>query len=231
MSLSLFKKRLLPCPTPLGWLVLLLAIGSPCGWWVWRGESFLRLTERQPAECLIVEGWIGIDGVTAAKAEFEQGGYRYIVTAGGLTDNRWGREHWNYAIEAGELLVRLGVPADRVVIAPAPDAETHRTFEAASVAKQMLMRLNLHAQYANVFTFGPHARRSRLVFAKAMGSSTKVGVIAWAPAHAFDGPWWHSSERALDLLKETVGYAFELLLNSGRMTNQPPPDATGIPGR
>lgn len=217
----LFKKRLLPFPTLFGWVVLLTAIASPFGWLAFRGEPFFRLTERQPAECLIVEGWIGIDGVQAAKAEFEQGGYRYIVTSGGLTNNRWGRQQWNYAIEAGELLVHLGVPADRVVIAPAPDAENHRTFEAALVALQMLAKLGLHPQSANVFTFGVHARRSRLVFAKAMGSPTKVGVIAWAPAHFFDGHWWNSSERSLDLLKESVGYFFELLLNSGRLTNQP----------
>ncbi len=227
MSTLLFKKRLLPFPTALGWVVLLVVMGSPFAWLALRGEAFFHLTERQPAECLIVEGWIGIDGVNAAKAEFERGGYRYIVTTGGLTGNRWGRQQWNYAVEAGELLVHLGVPADRVVIAPAPDAENHRTFEAALVARQMLARLDLHPRYANVFTFGVHARRSRLVFAKAMGSSTEVGVIAWAPAHFFDGAWWHSSERSLDLLKESVGYFFELLLNSGRLTNQPPPDTAG----
>jgi hypothetical protein len=219
-----FKQRLLPFPTVLGWIVLLVAIGSPMGWLLFRGEPFFRLTERQPAECLVVEGWIGIDGVTAAKAEFERGGYHYIATSGGLTNNRWGRQQWNYAVEAGELLVHLGVPADRVVIAPAADAENHRTFEAAVEVRQMLTRLGLHPQYATIFTFGVHARRSRLVFAKAMGASTNVGVISWAPEHFFDGPWWHSSERSLDLLKESVGYFFELLLNSGRFTNQPPPD-------
>lgn len=220
MPPPLFKKRLLLFPTLPGWIVILAAIASPLGWLAFRGERFYRLTERQPAECLIVEGWIGIDGVEAAKAEFERGGYRYIVTSGGLTNNRWGRQQWNYAIEAGELLVHLGVPADQVVIAPAPNVENHRTFEAALEAKTMLGRLDLHPRYANVFTFGVHARRSRLVFAKAMGSPTKVGVIAWNPAHFFDGPWWNSSERTLDLLKETVGYLFELLLNSGRLTNR-----------
>ena len=220
MHISFFKRRLMPVPTLAGFILILVLLGSPLTWWVVRGESFFRLTERQPAEFLIVEGWIGIDGVQAAKAEFEQGGYRYVVTSGGLSGNRWGRQQWNYAVESGELLVRLGVPADRVIQAPAPDTGNHRTFEAAATVREVLAQRGLHAQDANVFTFGVHARRSRLVFAKALGSSTKVGVIAWVPPGFFVGRWWNSSERALDLLKETVGYLFELLLNSGRLTNQ-----------
>jgi hypothetical protein len=43
----------------------------------------LRRVFRLPAEILVVEGWIGRDGVRAPAAEFEQSGYQYVVATGG----------------------------------------------------------------------------------------------------------------------------------------------------
>lgn len=221
MKISLFKKRYVPAPTLAGCSLILLLLGAPVIWWFFCGESFFCLTERQPAETLAVEGWIGIDGIRAAKAEFEQGGYRNIVTVGGLSGNPWDSVRWNYANEAAELLVRLGVPPEKVIAAPAPDLESHRTFGAAAVAAKILKEKLLVPINLNVFTSHSHARRSRLVFEKAFPSSTHVGVISWTPSRYHDEPWWRSSERALDLIKETVGYLFELLLNSGRFSSHP----------
>jgi hypothetical protein len=31
--------------------------------------------------------------------------------------------------------------------------------------------------------------------------------------------WWQSSERFKEFLEETIGYLYEILLNSGRLTN------------
>jgi uncharacterized SAM-binding protein YcdF (DUF218 family) len=157
----------------------------------------------------------------AAKAEFERGKYQYIVTSGGPMNNRWASQDWNYATESYKLLVRLGVPPDHVIAAPASDVESHRTFESALVVRETLQKRGLHPAFVNVFTFGVHARRSRLVFAKALAPETKTGVISWIPDGYSDGPWWKSSERSLSLIKETVGYLFELLLNSGRRSNHP----------
>ncbi len=50
-------------------------------------ESFLSVTERSPADVLVVEGWIGREGVRAAGEEFKQRGYQYVVATGGLTAN------------------------------------------------------------------------------------------------------------------------------------------------
>ena len=46
----------------------------------------------------MVEGWIGRDGVRAAAAEFEHGGYQYVVATGGLSTARgWAEAGWSYA--------------------------------------------------------------------------------------------------------------------------------------
>jgi len=171
------------------------------------------------AEVLVVEGWIGREGVRAAATEFEEHAYKYVATSGGPTSGRWEKERSNYAEMAGLELAELGVPRDKIIVAPCRDTETHRTFKSAAAVLRALAATHLQPKALNVFTYGPHARRSRLVYAKVFGSETDVGVVAWKPPEYGLEPWWRSSQRAKELLSESVGYIFELFLNSGRLTS------------
>lgn len=226
MALTLFQRRSLWWPTLSGWLVILILLVVPMTFWGIWGEAFLATTDRLPAEVLVVEGWIGREGIVAAKAEFDQGGYHYVVTAGSDSASDWDGRKWNYANGAGELLIQLGIPAERVIKAPAHFTLSQRTFSMAVAVRDAMTERGLRPAKMNIFTKSAHARRSRLVYAKVQLPDTQVGVIAWTPEEDSTGPWWKSSNRALTLLKESVGYAFETVLNSGRRSNsgtQPPP--------
>jgi hypothetical protein len=214
-----FRRRSLWWPTGLGWLAILLVLGGPIALWTFTGEKFLCRTERVPAKILVVEGWVGVEGFHAAKAEFDQHGYDLVVTSGGNSLERWSEHQWNYAVEAAEALVRFGVPASKVIAAPAASTTSGRTFESALAVRQILVEKHIAPDGVNIFSLGAHARRSRLVFAKVLGSQFHVGMISWIPANYPRGPWWASSERALDFIKETIGWWFEILLNSGRFSN------------
>jgi DUF218 domain len=215
------KRRTVLLPTALGWLCLFLAVLTLPAFWWFRGESFLARTQRAPADVLVVESWIGIEGIDAAGAEFVRGGYRNIVTTGGFTGRYWSQQRSRYSEIAGRELARMGIATDRIIRAPDVDADRQRTFTSAVNVWRQLRAAGIQPAALNVFTMGAHARRSRLVFAKVFGPQTEVGVIAWTPSDYGAGPWWRSSYRAGELLKETVGYAFEALLNSGRTTNSP----------
>jgi hypothetical protein len=221
-SLSLFRRRTIWCPTWAGLLcfgaILLMLVAG----WVNSGEQFLELTKRLPADVLVVEGWISREGVRAAVAEFQGGGYHYIVASGGLTSGRWGEdEPASYAKMAADEMIRLGIPKEKIVVATADYTENHRTFESATAVWRVLRSSAIRPQAVNVFTFGPHARRSALVFAKVFSPGISVGIIAWTPPEYRTEPWWRSSERSRELLQETVGFLYEFLLNSGRATNSP----------
>lgn len=228
MKFPLVQRRSLWWPTTAGWICLILFLSGCLALWWFNAESFLCLTQRQPqAEVLVVEDWIGLDGILAAKIEFERGGYRYLVSAGGLSNSRWERQQWNYA-HAGQLeLIRHGFPGDKILLATAGPTDSQRTFATAVAAWQAIRSANIRPVGINVFTLGAHARRSRLIFAKVFGPNTKVGVVSWIPPEYASEPWWRSSERAEDLIKETVGYLFEALLNSGRASNSPAAPAVG----
>jgi DUF218 domain-containing protein len=221
-AFRLLERRTVWWPTFIGWCVIAGGFVFATVWWFLAGESFLSPTERAPmADVLVVEGWIGPEGVRAAASEFKGHGYQYLATSGGPISGSWDNEDANYAEMAGLELMRLGVPSDRIVVAPCKDTESRRTFESAAAVLDALKSKGLRAKALDVFTCGAHARRSRLVFAKVLSPEiTIVGVIAWRPVKYGSESWWRSSERSKELLSESAGYIFELLLNSGRLTNR-----------
>jgi len=194
---------------------------TPAFWWCSSAKSFLSLTQRLPAEVLVVEGWIGRDAICAAAAEFKQRGYQYVVATGGMRDQRSGESNSSYAEIAERELIRSGVLKNKIIVAHARDTESQRTYESAMAVWRALRAKGVQPKALNVFTFAAHARRSRLIFAKVCAPETDVGVIGWTPSDYEAGPWWRSSERAKELLTETAGYVYEALLNSGRSSNRP----------
>ena len=68
-------------PALLGGFTMAVVLAFSMIWLCMYGESFFSLTRRLPAEVLVVEGWIGEEGIRAAAAEFERGGLCYIFGA------------------------------------------------------------------------------------------------------------------------------------------------------
>jgi hypothetical protein len=196
-------------------LIALVAVWFNCA------ESYLTVTYRSQPDILVVEGWIGRRGVIAAVDEFRHGGYRLIVCTGGLTSGKWEDDPASYAEMAAQEMIRLGVSQANILVATAETTERHRTFESAIAVWRALQEAGIKPTGLNVFTLGPHARRSGLVFAKVNSNVVEVGVIGWIPAEFKKEAWWQSSERCRQVLEETVGYLYEVLLNSGRRSNSP----------
>jgi hypothetical protein len=229
LRLRLFRRCTIWCPTAVSWFLIAAISFILVAAWFNYGESLLASTHRVPADVLVVEGWIGREGIRAAVAEFERGSYRDIVSTGGLTSGRWEDQRASYAEMAAREMIRLGVPKERIVIATSENTESHRTFESAIAVWRALRNADARPAAVNVWTLGPHASRSELVFAKVLGSETNVGVIGWLPPDYKAEPWWQSSERSRELLEETVGYLYEVLLNSGRPSNAQ--EAAGLTSR
>ena len=204
-------------PTWMGWLLLFCVVVVPVMLWGWLGERFLAHTERLPADTLVIESWIQPDALHAAAAEFRSGGYRHLVVTGGLTGSKGTLRRKRYADLSQRELGEAGIAKDKIIVAEMPDVDRQRTYAMAVAVRAALHAQNVHPGALNVFTAGAHARRSRLVYTKVFGSEVKVGSISWTPTdRAASAAWWRSSERTVELTKETVGYLSELLFNSGR---------------
>jgi hypothetical protein len=221
MLRHLFRRREIWWPTKWGLLILAAVLLGPVFLWWFLGEGFLSRTARVPADVLAVESWIGREGVHAAKAEFERGGYRFVILTGAPIENRLSGQYWDYAQYMHRELLQLGLDPQQVILATTPRSPSQRTFASAESVRIVLEEQGIRPKGINVLTIGAHARRSRLVFARTIPGSGPVGVISLRPSTYAKGPWWQSSERAEDLLKESVGYFYELIFHSGRLFGRP----------
>jgi hypothetical protein len=60
----------------------------------------------------------------------------------------------------------------------------------------------------DVVTLGAHARRSRLLFQKALGDEFQVGVIAIEDRQFDPNHWWQSSAGVRRVIDELVAYLY-----------------------
>ena len=171
---------------------------------------FLAVTEKVPAEFLVVEGWIGEHAMREAVAEFGTGGYRTLVSTGGPVDGSGGyvNDFQTSASVGADVLRRIGAPADRVVMVPSRVLANDRTYHAALALREWLAAQPSPVTGLNVMTEEAHSRRTRLLYRLALGERVKVGVIS-VPNPDYDGRrWWRTSPGVREVMAESIAYAY-----------------------
>ena len=190
-----------------GWFVL-LALGAAGIILIARGlYPFLAHTEPVGARVLAVEGWIDAEGLDQAIAAFRSGGYIQVVTTGGPIEQWPGLHGYStYAERAADYLTHHGVSKTQVTAVPAPKSAQDRTFLSAVMVREWAKGRGLALDALDVFSLGPHARRSRLLYQLAFGPRVAIGVYA-ARTNDYDaGAWWRTSIGARDVLTQAVGW-------------------------
>jgi hypothetical protein len=203
--LNLFRRREVWLPTWRGGLVmLLLAVMTVVS--VGRSAyGLLALEEPVPgAKLLVVEGWIGNAELDQAIVAFRAGHYQRVVTSGGPIEN-WLTLHGgtSYAALAAQYLRENGLGEIDVIAVPAPASAQDRTFLSAVMVRDWLAAEGLATQPFDVWSSGPHARRTRMVYRAAFGPDVAIGIRA---ARSGDDPerWWRTSGGAKSVLMEAI---------------------------
>jgi hypothetical protein len=196
-------------PTILGWLVLLLICTATSILLATNLYAFLAPSEPVGARVLVVEGWLGPEELEQAIQAFKNGKYERIVTTGGPV-TRWPEVNLgtDYARLAADYLVHHGVRRDLISAVPAPRSRTERTFLSAVIFRESAQRLGITLDAVDVFTAGPHARRSRLLFQMALGPKVRVGVLAARPADYAPESWWRTSAGVEQMLFQAFGFVW-----------------------
>jgi uncharacterized SAM-binding protein YcdF (DUF218 family) len=197
-----------------GWvamgLVLLLA-----GWVLVLGiQPFLAVTNRVPAKVLVVEGWTHDFCVDAAVKEFKAGHYERVLTTGGPvegygpTSSIYDTEAWQ---SAGHLR-KAGIPAEAVQSVPSRFVGRDRTYNSAMALRHWLHEQAPGVDRINVLTEDAHARRTWLLFAKALKPDVEVGIIS-VPDPDYDAShWWRYSEGVRAVIDESIAYLYAKFL-------------------
>jgi hypothetical protein len=210
---GLLRRRQCLVPTLRGWLLLTVGLAALALVATREIHPFLAVTDSVPGGALVVEGWVPDYMLEAAIAEFKQNHYaRLFVTGIPLQNGAPLSEYKNYAQLGAATLVKLGMSTNDVQAVPTGLTRRDRTYATAVSLKQWWGEHDMAPTRVNLITGGPHARRSRLMFEKALGKGVTVGVIA-IPANDYDEQhWWHYSQGVRIIIGEALAYTYARLL-------------------
>lgn len=172
-------------------------------------HPFLALTERSSARVLVVEGWLNPPAIREAVQQYRSGGYELVLTTGGPAPGGGNTtEHTTVAADAARALVGQGIPAERIQPVPSRVTERNRTYGSAVALRNWLREQRPDIRSLNVVTEDAHARRTRLLFQKALGDDVEVGIIS-LPNPDYDARrWWRTSDGVQEVLGELLAYLY-----------------------
>ena len=193
-----------------GWSVIALLFFSLSALLLFRLQPFLAVTHRVDSTVLVSEGWISEYACQTAAHEFRTGSYPIVYATGGpmpeFAANPAVSRTW--ASVGARRLKSAGVPTNSIQIVPARAVGRDRTYTAAVALRDWFREHNLPLQSINVVTADAHARRTRLLFEKALGKDVAVGIIS-VPDPDYDPKrWWRYSEGVREVLGEAIAYAY-----------------------
>lgn len=211
--LGLFQRREILLPTLRGWLFLLVMGAGLIFVTVKEIHSFLAVTDPVSGGDLVVEGWMPAYAFEQAIAEFKRNPYgKLYVTGGPIEENGGSLDLMTYA-ERGAAIVRSkGIPSDAVQAVPAPHVDRDRTYTSAAALKNWQLEHGVTRRSYHVMTIGTHARRTRLLFEKALGEEAIVGITAIADPSYDPMRWWYTSAGVRTVIGETVAYGYARFL-------------------
>ena len=199
----LLRRRELWVPTLAGWALLALLAGLSAVGLVLGVHGYLAQSAPTGRGLLVVEGWLPAEAVAAAVDVYRRGSYRRFVAAGGPIDEDACPPCFaSHAERAASLARRFGLSENELAVVPAPASAQERTFRSAVSVRQWAQDSGMAVDSLDVYSWGPHARRSRWLYQRAFGDAVAVGVIASPPRSYDPGAWWRSSEGARAVLSE-----------------------------
>ena len=202
---ALVHRREIWIPTIWGWFTLLL-IGSATIVLVARIlYPFMALNEPAGSHILVVEGWMNADGLDQALGILRSGQYSHVITTGGPMDQWPGSHNYaTYAERAAGYISLHGHQNAEIVAVPAPTSQVDRTFLNAVLVRNWVDRSGMMIDGLDVFSLGPHARRSRSLYRLAFDPEIRIGVYAAQPLEYDPGAWWRTSAGARNVLGEAI---------------------------
>jgi hypothetical protein len=196
-----------------GWLLALVLIIGLLAAMRYGAYPFLTVTDRVPAEVLVIEGWSPPSTMRQAASEFLHGGYRRALLVRPVLETGDQYESGHYSADfVTRMLIADGVPGEKLSTLFPNVARKDRTFHSALAVQQWLKERGMHIQALDVATAGPHSRRSRLMYQKAFGDGVKIGVIALDNPEYDPKRWWRTSEGVRDVVGESIAYLYARVL-------------------
>ncbi len=198
-----------------GWLSTLLLLVAITVFLIFNIYPFLAPSAPIKAEALVVEGWIGDDGIKGAMAEFQEQNYQLLITVGGpLGGGAYLSEYQDFAHLSAATAIKLGFDTEKIMAIVTPPSQRDRTFASAIAVKQWLEQNEPQITAINIYSDNVHSRRSWLLFQRALNPELAVGIIAHPPPDYDAQSWWTSSQGFRTVIGEAIAYVYAKFFSS-----------------
>jgi len=212
MKFALTHTKLRRRPTWLGWLLIAtLLLGIFSG--LIKGLYPFLAPEKPPHKGLmIVEGWIHDFALEEAITMFRQGNYSKIVCTGvQIETGSYIQQFKSYPEMTAARLRKMGIPDEKIIVTIADDAKKDRTYLAATALREAMITYNVEEKDLHLITTGPHGRRSRLLFKKALGKEYNIGISCLEDSGYDPDQWYLYSEGVRKVIGEVIAYTYAKL--------------------
>jgi len=208
-SYGVISKRVRWGLTLWGWLTILLILVLVVFLLISRTYSLLSPVKPVKADILVVEGAVPDYVLDSAVAEFHRNHYKLLITTG--TPLEWGHlliDYGNTAMVAASTLKNMGFDTTLLVAVSTDEIQNDRTYNSALALGAYLKKFHPDLKAINLMSYGPHSRRSQMMFQAALGSDYEVGIISVKSFYYGRNNWWRSSKGFREVMNELLGYIF-----------------------
>jgi hypothetical protein len=177
-------------------------------------HPFLAPTKPVDADILIADNCLVDYGLKKLSDEFRSKNYSLILSAGVLLPqgSPLAAEYKTSGELSAAILKKFGIREKAIVaIIPKP-VKRDRTFASALAVKNWLAQNNIQPKGINLFSIGPHSRRSWMLYKEAIGEEIPVGIIACENREYDPKRWWKTSSGVRTVLNETIAYIYAKLV-------------------
>jgi hypothetical protein len=212
-QLRLRKRVEVWVPTLPGWC-LIGTVAILLFWMAVRSaHPFLALTSRVDAQLLVIEGWVPDFALEDLRAEFGRGNYqRLVITGGPIEKGEPLLEYRTWPDLTKAVMLKRGWDLQHVVSLPSKAVKRDRTYTSALALREWISRTGMDVRGINIYSLGPHARRTRLLFRAALGSEKEIGVISGEDESYDSKKWWTTSQGVRKVLDEAIAYLYARFL-------------------
>ena len=207
--MGLIKRKERWSLTAAGWIVLIVVVAAVFVAAVLTVHPFLAVNDPVRGDILVVEGWLPDYAIERVIEIFKSGGYSRLVTTGSpLTYGSYLVAYKTCPEVAAGTLKKLGFDENLISVVPAPNVERDNTYAAGLSLRKWLSDSGMGVKSVDICSMGPHSRRTRFLFEKALGDHFKVGVIALESQEYDPEAWWKTSKGVRAVIDETVAYFY-----------------------
>ena len=209
LQLKVINKRERYGFTWLGWIVFLSAIIISLTICLRLLHPFLAISAPVNGDIMVVEGWLPDYALEKVIIDFQDGYYKSLVITGGpLAKGSYFAEYSTYAELTAATLIKIGFDDNKLFVIPTPAVNRDRTYASAIELKKWLDNSGIVIEALDIYSLGPHSRRSWLLFQYVFTPDIAIGIVAIEDRSYNAKKWWKTSSGVRIVLSETIAYIY-----------------------